>query len=107
MNRAPDGLISPATADIVAHGLVDVSVRGVGGFRQKGRHGHDLPRLTVSTLGNIFRDPGLLNRGAAVLGEAFNGGDALTGDVGNGSHAGAHRLSVEVYGAGAAQGHPA
>ena len=107
MDRAADGLIGPAAADVVAHGFVDIGVGGVGGLRQQRGRRHDLPRLAVAALRDVLLDPGLLDRVAAVGGEAFDGGDGLAGDVRNRRDAGADRLAVEVDGAGAAERHAA
>src|SRR6266704_2746372 len=101
MDGGADSLVGAAAAD-VRHRGVDVGVRGVRVLRQQRSGGHDLARLAVPALRDVLRDPGALHRVRAVLGKAFDRGDALAGDRRHGQHAGARRNAVQVHGAGAA-----
>src|ERR671924_12 len=101
MDGRPDALVGAAAAD-VRHRLVDVRVGRVRLLGEQRRGGHDLPRLAVAALRHVLRDPGPLDRVRAVLGQAFDGRDALVGDRGDGQHAGAGRDAVQVHGTGAA-----
>src|SRR5882762_11586428 len=58
-------------------------------------------------MGDVFRDRGLLDGEGAIRGEAFDGGDFLSGDTGDRGDAGAGCLSVDVDGASAAKSHAA
>src|SRR2546423_13407963 len=66
MNGFADALVGSAAADIAAHEIVEIGVAGVGFLGKQGYRGHDLPGLAVAALGNVFFDPGLLHRMAAV-----------------------------------------
>src|SRR2546429_6660837 len=101
MDRRPDALIRAAATN-VRHRRIDVGVGGVRLLREQCRRGHDLTRLAVTALRHVFRDPGALHRVSAVLGQAFDRGDALVGDRGDGQHAGARGHAVQMHGAGAA-----
>src|SRR3989441_3806938 len=103
MDGGADALVGAAATD-VGHGRVDIGVRGMRILREQRRGGHDLPRLAVAALRHVLRDPCLLHRVRAVLGQAFDGGHALAGDGRHGQHAGARRDAVQVDGAGAALG---
>src|SRR5438552_9619495 len=75
MNRFTDALIRAATADVAAHGIVDVGVGGVGFLRKQRDGGHDLSGLAVAALRNVFFHPGFLDGMAAVHGKALDRGD--------------------------------
>ena len=76
MHGAADILIGAAAADVIAHGLVDIGVGGVGRLGQQRRRGHDLAGLAIAALRNVLLDPRLLDWVAAVGRQAFDGGDA-------------------------------
>src|SRR5271155_3193731 len=61
MNGSANALVGAATADVAAHGVVNVGIGGVGFFGGQRDRGHDLAGLTVAALGNVFGDPGLLD----------------------------------------------
>src|SRR5260370_20319244 len=61
-----DSLVRAAAADVAAHGIVDIGVGGVGLFRKQRYRGHDLSRLAVAALRNVFFHPGLLYGMAAI-----------------------------------------
>lgn len=102
MNGLANTLVSAATANVATHGVVDVGVGGMRFLREKRDRGHDLAGLAVAALGNVFRNPGLLDGMAAVFGNALDGGDAFSGNVGDGQHAGTRRFAVDVHSASAA-----
>src|SRR5712692_3795083 len=56
MDGGADALIGPAAAD-VRHGRIDVRVGGMRILREQSRGRHDLTRLTVPALRDVFRDP--------------------------------------------------
>src|SRR5271155_5264090 len=61
MNGFANALVGAATADVAAHGVVNVGIGGIGFFGGQRDRGHDLAGLTVAALGNVFGDPGLLD----------------------------------------------
>jgi len=107
MDGLTDTLVSAAAADISAHEVVDVGVGGLWFFRKQRNRGHDLPGLAIAALRNVFLDPGPLHGMVAVGGQAFNRGDSLAADAGDGRNAGARRFAVDVHSAGSAQRHTA
>src|SRR5260370_1325992 len=107
MDRLPDALVRPAAADVAGHRVVDVRVGGALSLAQENGRRHDLPRLAVTALWHVLRDPGLLQGVTDVGGKPLNGGDLFARGTGNGSDARTHRFAVEVERAGAALGHPA
>src|SRR5438874_3507421 len=88
MDGGADPLVGAAATDI-GHRRVDVGVRGMRILREQRRGGHDLPRLTVAALRHVLFDPGPLHCVRAVLGQAFDRGDALAREGGHGENAGA------------------
>ena len=71
-------------------------------FLEERRRRHDLSGLAVAALRHVLGEPGLLHRMLAVGRQAFDGGDALIGDIADLNAAGAHGLAVHMHGAGAA-----
>ena len=76
MDSVPDALIGSASAEIAVHSRNDFIITGIRVSGQQCSGGHDLTRLTKSTLGHIFFEPGPDERVAAVSGNPFNGRDA-------------------------------
>src|SRR5258705_7028341 len=108
VDGGPNARVGPAAADVARHGGVDVSVRGLGLDGEQGGCAHDLAHLAVTTLGHVQRRPGRLHLLADGRGaEALDGRDLLAHGQRGGRAARAHRLAVDVHGAGAAEGHPA
>src|SRR6185437_5754185 len=107
MDGGADILISSAATDVEAHDFIDIGVGWLRRFGEEGGDGHDLARLAVAALRDVSLNPGLLDGVEAVGGEAFNGGDVFALKAGDLYGAGAHRGSVDVDGAGAADGHAA
>jgi hypothetical protein len=68
--------VGTATAN-VGYFPIDIAIAGPGKLLQKIHCGHDLARLAVSALGNVFFYPGLLYRVQFFCGrsQAFDGGD--------------------------------
>src|SRR5881296_715367 len=108
LDRGADARVSPAATDIARHARVDVGIAGMGVLREQRRCRHDLTRLAVPALHDLEGQPCLLY---LLAGRRFpdrlDGGDLLPGGRGHRRDARANRLSVEVYRAGPAQGHPA
>src|SRR5689334_11076408 len=102
-NRGVDALVAAAAADVAEHGVVDLLVRGCGGFREQGRGLHDLAALAVPALRHADVAPGDLDRMFAGRMEAFDRGDGLAADVGHRDAAGANGFTVEMNGTGAAE----
>src|SRR6185312_7810609 len=107
VNRAADATVRAAPADVDGHRVVDVVVGGTWVRGQESGGRHDLPRLTVAALGHVFLDPRLLQPVPVLRGQAFDGGHLVAGSGGDGRHARAHRLAVQMDGAGAALAHAA
>src|SRR6202047_5235560 len=107
MDRLPDPWIGAAAADVAAHRAVDLLVAGLRVRLQQRRGGHDLARLAVPALRRAELDPGLLDRVAAVVRQALDGGDLRQGRHARCDGAGARGPAVEVDGAGAALRHAA
>src|ERR1700756_2652099 len=77
MNSFANALIGAAAANVAAHEVVDVLIRRSGFLGQQSHGGHDLSRLAIAALRDVFCDPGLLHGVRAISREAFNGGDLL------------------------------
>lgn len=109
MNTAANARVGAASADVAGEGGIDVGIGGLGVGGEEGDGRHDLTGLAVTALRHVFIDPGLLNGVASVVGSgyAFDGGDGLVGDVGDGGDARPDGFAVEVDGAGAAETHAA
>src|SRR5215472_4122249 len=67
MDGLANALISAATANVAAHGIVNVRVGGVGLLGEKRNRGHDLPGLAIAALRNVFLHPGFLDRMEVVF----------------------------------------
>src|ERR1700728_2074391 len=101
MNGAAQTLISATAANIGDIG-VDIGIGRTGKLFEERDRGHDLPRLAVAALRNVFRNPGALHRMAIVRGEAFDGGNLRAIKGADWHRAGAHRLAVDMHRTGAA-----
>jgi len=102
MDGLADARVGAATAEVVAHGSVDL---GIGGMRRVGEQrggGEDLAGLAVAALRDVELLPRELNRVGAVGGETLDGGDGATGDGADGGDAGAGGDAVDEDGAGPA-----
>jgi hypothetical protein len=94
--------IGAAAAD-VGHFAVDVRVRRLGILLQKrGRH-HDLSGLAIAALRHLLFDPRDDHRMILVRNDALDCADLAPRERACSKHAGAHRLRVDMDGAGAAQ----
>ncbi len=60
MNRLANPFIGPAAAQVAIHRLRDLLIARIRRLRQQSRRRHDLPRLAVAALRNLFRNPRLL-----------------------------------------------
>ena len=60
MDCFADARIGTAAAQVAGHRLVDLGVARVGVGVQQGDGLHDLARLAVAALGDLFFDPGRL-----------------------------------------------
>src|SRR5215469_3012278 len=88
LDRGPNARIGRASADVAAHGSIDVCVSGLGLLVQQRRRRHDLAGLTVPALHDIQSEPCFLNllaglgvadtldRRDRALPDRPNGGDA-------------------------------
>src|SRR5689334_8129936 len=104
MNGFTNALIRATAANVAGHEVVDIGISGIGFLGQQSDCGHDLSGLAVAALRNVFSDPGLLDgMETAVVGEAFDGGDFLSGNGGDGGLAGARGFAIDVHGAGATE----
>jgi hypothetical protein len=74
VNRFAYSLIGPAPANITLQSDIYISIGGVLIFLKECHRGHNLPGLAVATLGNLFLDPGQLDRVVCFIGDSFNRG---------------------------------
>ena len=95
--------VAHATAKIAVHVRDDFGFGGIGILRKQRRGLHDLPGLAVAALRYLLGDPGPLQRVFALGIETFDGGDLFASGLRYRGLAGAHRLTVEVNSASAAQ----
>src|SRR5687767_13152387 len=108
LDGRPDPVIGPAAAQVAAHNLVDVVVGGFGVLLEEEDGLHDLAGLAVAALSNVIVDPGLLDGvKLAALGDALDGGHAVSGDTAQGGDAGPPGGAVDVGRTGAAEAHTA
>src|SRR5215472_9663024 len=98
-----NALIAPASADIAAHGIVDLGFQWVLICRKKCCGLHDLPSLAIAALRHVQSAPSLLHRMVAVAVEAFNRRHRATTDIANGGDTRAGSLTIDMDRAGAAQ----
>jgi len=102
MDRLPDSIISSTAADVRGHKFRDLRVRGMWRLAQQGCRSHDLPALAISTLWNVFGNPGLLQCVKAIRAETFDGHDVLACSLRNSHRAGASQGAIDMDGACAA-----
>jgi hypothetical protein len=81
MNGFADALVRSTAAQRPRHGSIDISVGRLGLFLEQGSGVQDLSRLAVSTLADVFLQPGFLQRMAAIGGQAFDSGEAFPARV--------------------------
>src|SRR3989441_2561423 len=95
--------MSPAPAQVAGERLLDVGFTRVLAGGQEGGGLHDHAVDAVAAVHGLLIDKGLLH-GMRPLrrAETFQRDDLLCPDRREGHHAGAHRLAVEMHGAGAA-----
>ena len=98
----PDAHVGSAPAKIAVHGFVDLFVGRLGMFREQCRSRHDLSRLAVAALRNVYIPPGLLQRMCAVRRKTFNGENARVGCGRYGRESRTNGLAVQVHRASAA-----
>jgi hypothetical protein len=102
MNGSPNPEIRSAAANIPGQSLVDIFVGRLRDRAQEHDGRHDLTRLTESTLRDLFGEPGLLHGMRPGWGQTFNRCHALPFRPRGWRDAGAHGISIEDHGAGAA-----
>ena len=103
LDRLADAHIGAAAADVARHRGVDIGIVGIGRRGEQRRGRHDLAGLAIAALHDFEVEPGLLHLGAGGRrADAFDGGDRAVADRADRQHAGAHRLAVDMHGAGAA-----
>lgn len=97
--------IRPAATKVAGHGIVDIFIAGIGFVVQQRNGGHNLSALAITALGNLFVNPGLLNRVQfSILSDSLDGGNLFANGSRDGGAAGSDGRSIEVNGAGAALG---
>ena len=97
-----------AAATQVGHGHINVSICGVRLTLEQSGCSHQHATLAVTTLWNLLRDPGFLQRVQAVCTpEGLDGGDVLTCYRRRRHHARAHGLTIHMHCAGPTGGNPA
>jgi hypothetical protein len=102
VDRRTNARISGAPADIAAHGAVDIGVVRRCIFFKQGRCRHDLPRLAVTALRNLERNPRRLHRLCGPAREALDGYHIAAANRRQRRDTGSDGLTVEVHGTGAA-----
>src|SRR5258708_12451344 len=108
MNRGNDTGISSAAADVSAHVLHNLFIRGGRVGAEQSMGGHDHSRSAIAALKSFFVKKRLLHgMQVAILREGFNGLDFFTGRRGRRSSARADRTAIEQYGASATLAFPA
>lgn len=107
MDGFADALVRAAAANVAAHEIVDIGVARIRFFRQQRDGRHNLPRLTVTALWDIFGNPGLLDGMQAFGRNSFDGRDFFPGDAADLRDAGTRRFTIDVNGTRAAQRHTA
>src|SRR5215469_10488276 len=104
LDGGPNARISRASADVAAHGGIDVRVSGLGLLVQQRRRRHDLAGLTVPALHDIQSEPCLLNLLARLrVADALDRGDRTLTDCPDGRNAGTRGIAVYVHCAATAQ----
>src|SRR6516165_7611029 len=98
-----NALIAPASADIAAHGIIDLTFRWVL-VRCKQCCGlHDLPSLAVAALRHIQSAPSLLHRMVAVAIKPFYRRHLAITNIADGDDASTSSLTSDMDRASAAQ----
>jgi hypothetical protein len=107
VDGAADARVSAASANVSAHGFVNVVVGGLGIFLQEHSGAHDLTGLAIAALGNVDFNPRALKRMGKIRGKTFDGRNLFAFNPGKWCDARANGFAVEVDGAGSAEGHAA
>jgi len=97
----PDGRLTHpeirgTAADVARHSVIDLSVGGTMICCEKGGGGHDLARLAIAALGNLFIYPCLLDR-MEFVSETFDGHNLVPNSALNRRLAGARGLAIYMY----------
>jgi hypothetical protein len=95
--------VGSAAADVAVHVLDNLRAARIFVRRQQFGGLHDLAGLAVAALRHLQLDPGLLQGVRGILRQPLDGDDLLAGRFRKLGLAGAHRLAVEMHGAGAAK----
>src|SRR3954468_4682631 len=104
LDRLADTDISPAAADIPAHGVIDIGIRGMRITRQQRRRRHDLSGLTVAALHDFMIEPRFLDFCARRRStDDFNRCDSGLINAVDRCDARPRRNAIDMYRAGAAQ----
>src|SRR5215469_15183760 len=103
VDRRADANICGAATDIAFHRAIDVGIARLGILLEEPDRRHDLARLTVAALHDVELLPGALYGTRDLAADAFDGGDLAVADIADLRLAGAHRIAVEMDGAGAAE----
>ena len=108
LDSLADADIGAASADIAAHGVVDVRIGRTWLVGEQCRGRHDLAGLAISALRYLMLEPGLLDlRTDRRRTYRLNRRDLGFADAVDRRDAGTDGGAVEMHGAGATQRHPA
>src|SRR3954454_3743523 len=89
--------VGTATANVPAHGVINVGVRRTGVACQQRRGRHDLSGLTIAALHDFVLKPGLLNLCASLrLADRFDGRNLRAADAVDRGDAGSYGGAVDV-----------
>jgi hypothetical protein len=103
-----DSNIRPATTDISCHCGIDIGIIGLWIVGEQCGGRHDLTGLTVATLNHFKIEPCFLDLGSgAGLANALNRRDRAIADQAYRKLTRSNGDTVEMNGAGAAEGNPA
>ena len=103
LDRLADAHIGAASADISSHRGVDVGIVGMRRLGQQRGCRHDLAGLAITALDHFKVEPRLLHFGAGLgRTDAFDRGDGAAANCADREQTRAHRITVDVHGAGAA-----
>jgi hypothetical protein len=103
VNSFANSRVGAASTNVAAHCLVDIGVGGLGNAFQESNGTHYLARLTIATLRDIQFPPCNLDRVVTVFGQTLDRCNFSAFGCRCWKHAGAHWLSIDVDGTGAAK----
>jgi hypothetical protein len=77
VNGVANAEIGGASADLPSHRVIDLGAARMRTLSKNSCSGHDLPRLAVSILSNLFANPRFLDWMEAICAETLNREDTF------------------------------